>query len=229
MGKEMKIKKKELSYMRNIIKKKMTKSAKIPQFSLETKVYMNKILETRKNLNYYTSLNTCLICCCSRALEASKEINGFFLEEENKIGLANNINIGFAVGIKEGLIVPVIKNVNEKNLKDIFNEVNRLIKKAHNDNLKARELQDGTFTLSNLGMYDIKRFIPLINPPQLAIMSVGSLSKEKIIGKNGNIKVNKYINVNITADHRALDGVIVAKHLEVFKNICENEFERSVL
>lgn len=226
MAQFMKIKKTSLSPLRQIIRDKMIESCKIPQFCLEIEVNMKKILEVREKLVPRTSITACLIWSCARALREKPELNGYFYN--NEVGYASDINIGVAISIPGGLLVPVIREAEKKKLKVINKELIMFNKKIKSKKLSPDDLQEGTFTLSNLGMYGITSFIPLLNPPQLAILGIGALCEGYKINEN-KIETYKYIKVNIVADHRALDGAIAADFLSVFKRICEEEFHKEDL
>jgi len=223
MTKSMKIKKTSLSPLRQIIRDRMNESCKIPQFCLEIEVNMKKILEVREKLVPRPSITTCLVWSCARALREKPELNGYFYGDE--IGHTSDINIGVAISIPEGLLVPVIREADKKKLEEINQELTTFNKKIKSKKLSPDDLQDGTFTLSNLGMYGITSFIPLLNPPQLAILGVGALCEGYKVNEN-KIETYQYIKVTIVADHRALDGAVAADFLSVFKRICEGEFHK---
>lgn len=226
MAQFMKIKKISLSPLRQIIRDRMNESCKIPQFCLEIEVNMKKILEVRENLIPRPSITSCLIWNCARALREKPELNGYFYGDE--IGHTSDINIGVAISIPEGLLVPVIREADKKKLEEIHQELTIFNKKIKSKKLSPDDLQDGTFTLSNLGMYGITSFIPLLNPPQLAILGVGALCEGYKVNED-KIETYKYIKVTIVADHRALDGAVAADFLSVFKRICEGEFHKENL
>lgn len=226
MTQSMKIKKIPLSPIRQIIRDRMNESCKIPQFCLEIEVNMKKVLEVREKLVLRPSITACLVWSCARALREKPKLNGYFYGDE--IGSTSNINIGVAISIPEGLLVPVIREADKKKLEEINQELIIFNKKIKSKKLSPDDLQEGTFTLSNLGMYGITSFIPLLNPPQLAILGVGALCEGYKVNEN-KIETYKYIKVSIVADHRALDGAIVAEFLSVFKKINEEEFQKEAL
>jgi len=225
MTKSMKIKKISLSPLRQIIRDRMIESCKIPQFCLEIEVNMKRILEIRGKLITRSSITACLLWSCARALREKPELNGYFYGDE--IGHTSDINIGVAISIPEGLLVPVIREADKKKLEEINQELTIFNKKIKSKKLSPDDLQDGTFTLSNLGMYGINSFIPLLNPPQLAILGIGALCEGYKV--NNKMGTYQYIKVTIVADHRALDGAIAAEFLSVFKRICEREFNKEDL
>lgn len=226
MTQSIKIKKTPLSPLRQIIRDRMNKSCKIPQFCLEIEVNMKKILETRENLVPRPSITACLVWSCARALRKKPKLNGYLYGDE--IGSTSDINIGVAISIPEGLLVPVIREADKKKLEEINQELTTFNKKIKSKKLSPDDLLEGTFTLSNLGMYGITSFIPLLNPPQLAILGVGALCEGYKVNEN-KIETYQYIKVSIVVDHRALDGAIAAEFLSVFKKINEEEFQKEVL
>jgi pyruvate dehydrogenase E2 component (dihydrolipoamide acetyltransferase) len=223
MTQSMKIKKTSLSPLRQIIRDRMNESCKIPQFCLEIEVNMKKILEVREKLVLRPSITACLVWSCARALREKPELNGYFYGDE--IGHTSDINIGVAISIPEGLLVPVIREADKKKLEEINQELTIFNKKIKSKKLSPDDLQEGTFTLSNLGMYGITSFIPLLNPPQLAILGVGALCEGCKVNEN-KIETYQYIKVTMVADHRALDGAVAADFLSIFKRICEGEFHK---
>ncbi|MCL6614604.1 MAG: 2-oxo acid dehydrogenase subunit E2, partial [Firmicutes bacterium] len=161
-----------LTPLRRIIRDRMNESAKIPQFSLEIDVEMAGVAAARERTTAKPSVTACLLWCCARALREVPELNGFFLGEET--ALAEEINLGVAVSVPGGLIVPIIRRAEAKSLNELAAELASLIERARKNRLSPDDLRGGTFTLSNLGMFGIKKFAPLLNPPQLAIIGVGN-------------------------------------------------------
>lgn len=208
-----------LSPTRKIIRERMEESARIPQFILEIPVEMEKIFAVKKNLESSPSITTILIWCCGQALKSKPELNGYYID--NQIALAQEINIGMAVSIPGGLIVPVIPKVAQKNLTEVAQEVALLLEKIKKKRLSPDDVAGGTFTISNLGMYGIAKFIPLINPPQIVIMGIGGLINGfRMV--NQELQSYQYFNVTLAVDHRALDGAVAAEFLVKFKEVCEN-------
>jgi pyruvate dehydrogenase E2 component (dihydrolipoamide acetyltransferase) len=216
---ELNMKKVSLSPLRKIISQRMTESFKIPQYNLQTDIDMENIINVRNKMDPNPSVTACLIWACAGALKKRPELNGYFIG--NELCLITEVNIGVAASLPEGLIVPVIKNADQKSLPQIAAELKVLVGNAEQKKLSPDDMQDGTFTVSNLGMYQVKSFNPLINPPQLAILGIGGLQTSvKLVGET--IKEYKYINVTLTADHRVIDGAIAAQFLNVFKDNCQS-------
>ena len=212
--------------MRKVIRDRMTESCRIPQFDVRMDVNMEKVIEVRKRATFKPSITACLIWCCAKTLSVKQDMNAFFYGDE--IGKPSEINIGVAMTIPGGIIVPVIKNADQKSLKELTNELAVLMEKAKGNRLSMKDIQEGTFTISNLGMYGIEGFTAMINPPQVAIMAVGGL-RDGLKLVDGKIESYKYANISVTADHRAIDGAIVADFLAAFKKCCEEEICKEVL
>jgi len=224
--KSLKIKKVPLTNIRKIIRDKMIESSKVPQFCLEMEIKMDKILSSRNEIKPKPSITSYLIWAVAKALEKKPKLNGFFYGDE--IGYVSEINIGVAVAIPGGLLVPVIREANKKKVRRINNELSEFLEKIKNKKLSPDCLEGGTFTISNLGIYKIKGFIPLLNVPQIAILGVGGITQRADFFK-GKITPHYYSQVTLVADHRALDGATAADFLSTFKRICEEELNKEVL
>jgi pyruvate dehydrogenase E2 component (dihydrolipoamide acetyltransferase) len=142
----------------------------------------------------------------------------------NAIRRHATIDIGIAVGIDDGLITPVIRNCGVKSLDDIAAESRALIDRARTKRLQPQEYTGATFSISNLGMFDVENFIAVLIPPQAASIAVGSI-RDVAVAKEGTVKVGRRMKVTLSCDHRALDGVQGAGFLKEFKRILEHPTE----
>jgi pyruvate dehydrogenase E2 component (dihydrolipoamide acetyltransferase) len=133
----------------------------------------------------------------------------------------NNINIGVAVAIGQSLFVPVVRNADMKSLGQISSEVRELAGKAKEGKLQMPEMQGNTFTISNLGMFDIEEFTAIINPPDACILAVGSIIQKPVV-KDGEIMVGNMMKVTLSCDHRVVDGATAAQFLQTLKGILED-------
>lgn len=133
----------------------------------------------------------------------------------------NVVNIGVAVAVPDGLLVPVVNNADMKSLSQINAEVKELAKKAKDKKLQPQEMQGNTFTISNLGMFDIEEFTAIINPPDACILAVGSIVEKPVV-KNGAIVVGHTMKVTLSCDHRVVDGATGAQFLQTLKSVLEN-------
>ena len=203
----------------------MTESIKnIPQFSVSMDIDLSTIIASRDNLvnedkdgkEKAPSFTAILIRQLALLLKAFPLCNSSFVE--GRIRLFNKINVGVAVGTDLGLYVPVIKDADLKTIFTIAQELNVFQEKAKNQHFSEKDLTDGTFTLSNLGMYGIDRFNAIINPPQSAILAVGQI-KNVLVGISGNeAMIRPIASFTLTADHRVMDGLYAANFLKTLKD-----------
>ena len=214
------------SSIRKTIAKRLTNSyTNSPHIYLSIDCNINELLDFRTKINSEfpemdkLSLNDIIIKVAALTLKKVPECNVSWENENTKFFKSSDISV--AVAIEGGLITPIIKNAEIKGLHDISKEMKNLIEKAKNGSLLPNEFNGGTFSISNLGMYGIKNFTAIINPPQSAILAVGAGQKLPIVEKN-NIIVANVMNVTLSCDHRVIDGAVGAKFLQVFKKIIEN-------
>jgi len=153
------------------------------------------------------------------ALRQHPAINSSWLGDT--IRTNGNINIGVAVAVAEGLLVPVVRNADAKTLSQINGEVRELAGKAKERKLSGEEMQGNTFTISNLGMFGIEEFTAIINPPDACIMAVGTITEEPVV-KDGEITIGHRMKVTLSCDHRVVDGATGAQFLQTFKSIMED-------
>ena len=152
------------------------------------------------------------------ALLRHREVNSHFTDDELRI--FPTANIGLAVATERGLVVPVIRECERKSLVEIAIERGQLVERAREAKLSADDLEDGTFTISNLGMYGVEQFIAVLNPPQAAILAVGA-SEERPVAENGELVVRPLMSMTLTCDHRAVDGAKAAEFLRELKMLLE--------
>ena len=216
-----------MSGMRRAIARKMTYSkTSIPHFYIGTEVDMTDAARMRQSLlptieakaGVRLSFTHLLIKAVAMALEEFPQINAVY--DAESIKLLKEINIGIAVGLEDGLIVPVLKRANMMDLVRIASEADKLVARAREKRLREDEFVGGTFTISNLGAYDVDSFIAIINPPETAILAVGRI-REKPAVVSGNVTVRSMMTVTLSADHRVLDGVTAAKFLQKVKTLLE--------
>lgn len=201
---------KEISQIRKTTAENLTKSWQAPHAYLKKSIVVDKLIEyisDKKEIN----LNTALTYLISKTLKDNRYMNAHWVD--GKIKQFNEVNIGIAVAIKRGLVVPVLKNAIDYSLASFSKKANKLINKARNNELEIVDMQKATFTITNLGMYGIDEFTAVINPPQVGILSVGKLYNDFMIGDNGTFRVVKKINFVIGFDHRAVDGIQAAMFL----------------
>ncbi|HFA51562.1 MAG TPA: pyruvate dehydrogenase complex dihydrolipoamide acetyltransferase [Bacteroidetes bacterium] len=215
---------KPLSQMRKVIARRLGESKfTAPHFYLTIEIDMDKAVEARPQLNAISptkiSYNDIVVKACAVALQQHPAVNSSWLGD--RIRYNQHINIGVAVGIDEGLLVPVIRHANMKSLSQINLEVRALAAKARERKLQPDEMSGNTFTVSNLGMFGIEEFTAIINPPDACILAVSSIIKKPVV-KNGEIVVGNRMKVTLSCDHRLVDGVTGAKFLQTLQGILEN-------
>lgn len=213
------------SSLRKIIAKRLLKSKlTIPNYYLNIKINMDKVIYYRniineKMNNIKISFNDIIVKASSIALKDNPKINSSW--NEKKIIYHSKINIGIAVSIEEGLLVPVIHEVDKKSLKEISIEIKDKVIRSNNRKITSNEMNGSTFTISNLGMFGIDSFTSIINHPNSCILSIGSIIKKPII-INSKIVIKDIMNVTLSCDHRIVDGVIGSKFLISLKSLLEN-------
>ncbi|WP_347938797.1 pyruvate dehydrogenase complex dihydrolipoamide acetyltransferase [Rickettsia oklahomensis] len=214
--------------IRKIISKRLLESKHtVPHFYLSIECNVDKLLEIREDINKSfsedqstrISVNDFIILAVAKALQEVPNANASWGEDATRY--YNNVDIAVAVAIENGLITPIVKNADQKNIIALSREMKELIKKARDNKLTPEEFQGGGFTISNLGMYGIKNFNAIINPPQSCIMGVGSSSKRAIV-KNDQISIATIMDVTLSVDHRVIDGAVSAKFLAAFKKFIES-------
>ena len=214
------------SAMRKTIADRLVKSKnEAPHFYLSLDCNIDELLKVRKSLNlksndeYKISVNDMIIKASSAALIKVPKANASWENENTKY--FKNTDISVAVAIEGGLITPIIKNVQSKGLIDISVNMKNLANKAKDGKLLPEEYVGGSFSISNLGMYGIKEFSAVINPPQGCILAVGSGEKRPIV-INDEISIATIMTVTLSCDHRVVDGAVGAEFLSEFKNFIEN-------
>jgi len=167
-----------------------------------------------------TVSTTCLICkAVVSSLLQHRRLNSHFLGDE--IREYSAVHLGIAVALEEGIVVPVIRNAQRKDLPSFQSELGDLTNRGRLGRLQASEMKGSTFTLSNLGMFGIDQFTAILNPPEVGILSIGTIV-ETPIGLNGQVVLRPVMQVTVNVDHRAVDGAIAARFLTTFKNTVEN-------
>ncbi|MBO0779135.1 MAG: 2-oxo acid dehydrogenase subunit E2 [Ktedonobacteraceae bacterium] len=218
-----------MSQMQKTIARRLTESKQtVPHFYVSNEIDMTAALEMRQKLNAASgekgtkiSVNDMIVKACALALEQFPEVNSSF--REGQFVRHKQINIGIAVDVPQGLVVPVLRDVNVKGLRAIAREAKALIEKARNNRLTLNELQGGTFSVSNLGMMDVTDFIPVINPPESAILAVASVRKV-FVPVDGQPVLRDIMKVTVSADHRIVYGAMVARFLQEVKHLLEDVY-----
>ena len=212
------------SSMRNAIAKSLSHSLfTAPHYNLVFEINMDNAMEARKAINSLpdtkVSFNDIVIKAVAIALRKHPQINSTW--SDTKIIHRGNINVGVAVAVEDGLVVPVIKNTDYLSLTQISSAVKDLAGRARDKKLKANEMDGSTFTISNLGMFGVESFNSIINQPNSCILSVGAIIQKPVV-KNGQIVVGNTMQISLACDHRVVDGATGAQLLQTLKMYLEN-------
>jgi len=214
----------EISQMRKTIAKRLAESKyTAPHFYLTMSINMDDAIKARILINKEApikiSFNDMVVKAVAKAIEKNLGVNSSW--RDSFIRYSEHINIGVAVAVDEGLLVPVIKFANTKSLHQISNEISSFVEKAKNKKLKPEDWEGSTFTISNLGMYGIDEFTAIINPPDACILAVGGI-KQKPSVIDGEIVPANIMKVTLSCDHRVVDGATGASFLNSLKEYLEN-------
>jgi pyruvate dehydrogenase E2 component (dihydrolipoamide acetyltransferase) len=214
--------------MRRLIAENVSKSAfSAPHVTLTMEVDMTETMALRERIlpeieriyGARVSYNDILIKVTARALDEHPALNSALVGDE--LRTYKHKNIGLAVALDRGLITPVVKHVEEKSLGAVAAEMKELVERARTGKFTPADLADGTFTISNLGIFGIEVFNPIINPPQAAILGVCRIAEKPVV-KSGQVVVRSMMNLCLSFDHRVVDGAPAAKFLQRIKQMLEN-------
>jgi pyruvate dehydrogenase E2 component (dihydrolipoamide acetyltransferase) len=215
-----------LTQIRKTIAKRLVSSiGPVPHFFLTTDVDMERAAEARAALNRdlsdeaKVSFNDLIVKATAFALLRHRACNAWF--QEDHIRYWNVAHVGMAVAVEDGLITPVVRDADRKSLSAIGRESRELAQKARNRRLTPAEYTGATFTVSNLGMFDIDEFTAVINPPEAGILAVGGITP-KPVAIDGTVQVRKRMRVTMSCDHRVIDGATGAAFLGTLKQMLEN-------
>lgn len=214
-----------LNNMRKVIARRLTESKQqVPHFYLNVDCELDSLLKLRAEINNRLedaklSVNDFIVRACALSLMKVPEANVSWFDTYIRQYQAADVSV--AVAIDGGLVTPVVRSAHLKSLKGISSEVKVLADKARAGRLAPEEYQGGSFTISNLGMYGIKQFSAIINPPQACILAVGA-GEQRAVVKDGELKIATVMNCTLSADHRAVDGAVGARFLVAFKGFIED-------
>ncbi|WP_299024168.1 dihydrolipoamide acetyltransferase family protein [uncultured Thermanaerothrix sp.] len=220
-----------LAGMRKVIAQRMQQSAQnAPHIHLEITVDATAAEALRARANQRlkegqtkVSLTAVIARACAWALTQHPRLNAWLANtpQGEQILIPAQVNLGIAVAVEEGLIVPVVRDAARKNLLQLAGEIGDLVERARGNRLRPEDVVEGTFTISNLGMLGIERFTAIINPPQVAILAVGSLRREVVADAEGKIQVRPVFSLTLCADHRVVDGAVAARFLADLREALE--------
>jgi len=212
------------SQMRKVIAKRLSESKfSAPHYYLNVELDMSETIAFRKQCNTIPdtkiSFNDIIIKACAVALRNNPSVNSQWFDD--RIRYNNYVNIGVAVGVDDGLIVPVLKNADKMSVAEISTTVKEMAGLARDKKLTPEMMQGSTFTISNLGMFGIESFTSIINPPNSVILSVGAIIQKPVV-KDGEIVVGNTMKLTLACDHRVVDGLTGSKFLQALKPLIEN-------
>jgi pyruvate dehydrogenase E2 component (dihydrolipoamide acetyltransferase) len=217
-----------LTSMRRAIARRLSQSMQTaPHFYMTSVIDTGKLAALRQQINEYAakdpspvkvSFNDLIVKAVARALLHIPQMNVSFAED--RILQKKQVHIGVAVALEQGLIVPVVHSADQRGILEIARETQRLAEAARASKLRAEELSGGTFTVSNLGMFDVESFTAIINPPESAILAIGAITPTPAV-VDGQIVVRDRMKVTLSSDHRAIDGAIAARFLQEVKRLLE--------
>jgi pyruvate dehydrogenase E2 component (dihydrolipoamide acetyltransferase) len=210
--------------MRRVIARRLWESVQAaPHFYVTMEIDMDAAVSLREQIlalqDVKVSYNDFLIKVCGRALAAFPTVNASWGGE--KIVTHADVNIGVAVSIPDGLITPVVRNADRKPVLDIAREVKELAGRAREKRLKPEEFTGSTFTISNLGMFDVDEFTAIINPPDSAILAVGAVRRVPVVDGE-TIRPGHRMKITLSSDHRVIDGALAAQFLQEVRRLLEN-------
>lgn len=218
-----------LSPLRRTIARRMTQSSQNPHITMITEIDMSEVVELRKDINkrnekklgFRVSFNDIIVKAVADILERFPRFNATLLG--NELHMFEDINIGVAMATETGLIVPVVKGANNKSITEIAQEAKEMGKKAKTNGLTPEELTGSTFTVSNLGPFQVDLFIPVINPPETAILALGQIKKKPVV-IDDQIVIRSTMMASCAVDHRVLDGAPAGQFLLALKEYLESPF-----
>jgi pyruvate dehydrogenase E2 component (dihydrolipoamide acetyltransferase) len=213
-----------LSNMRKVIARRLSESMfTAPHFYVTVDIDMGQAVLVREQLlageKVKVSFNDLVVKACAKALTRFPLVNASFTPDA--IITHTEVNIGVAVAIPDGLIVPVVRNADRKSLSEISREVKDLAGRAKEKKLRPEEFTGSTFSISNLGMMDVAEFTAIINPPESAILAVGSVRKEPVV-VGDRIEIGHRMKVTLSCDHRVIDGALGASFLAEVRRLLEH-------
>mgnify|MGYP001342318897 FL=1 len=212
------------SQMRKVIAKRLAESKfSAPHYYLSVEFDMDNAIAFREQFNSVPdtkiSFNDIIVKACALSLKKHPQVNSQWFDD--KMTLNNHVHIGVAVAVEDGLVVPVVKFANEQTLTQIGNTVKDFAMRSRNKKLLPEEMEGSTFTISNLGMFGIENFTSIINQPNSAILSVGTIVEKPVV-KNNKIVIGNTIKLTLACDHRTVDGATGASFLQTLKEFIEN-------
>jgi pyruvate dehydrogenase E2 component (dihydrolipoamide acetyltransferase) len=216
-----------LSKMRQAIARRMAESkTTVPHFYVTVEIDMTEALKLREQVNALVdenakvSVNDLVVTAVARTLTQFPILNASY--KQGFLEQHPDINIGFAVAVEEGLLTPVLHNVDQKSLKIIAAETRAITERARTNKMKAEDLGGGTFTVSNLGRFGVDEFSAIINPPEAAILAVGAAIRKPVVTDNDTVHIASLMKATLSVDHRVADGAQAARFMQALKMMLES-------
>jgi pyruvate dehydrogenase E2 component (dihydrolipoamide acetyltransferase) len=214
-----------LTGMRKAIARRMTEAWAAPVFQITMTAEMTAAIRLREGLvarmaegDAKPTYSDILTKVCAVALRRHPAVNALFAGDE--IHLIPTANVGIAVAVPNGLVVPVLRSCETKTIPQLANERAELVGRTRSGGLRQDDLEGGTFTISNLGMYGVERFVAVLNPPQAAILAVGAI-EERAVVRDGEVVARPVLELTLTCDHRTVDGATASEFLRTVKQFLE--------
>jgi pyruvate dehydrogenase E2 component (dihydrolipoamide acetyltransferase) len=214
-----------LTPMRKIIGQRLQESKSfIPHFYVRQQILADALVNVREQLKkgeIRVSINDLIVRACALTLRRHPAINQGFNSVNQTVIQFKTVDIAIAVSIEQGLITPIVRHADFKNVGEISREIKALAQRAKDGKLEAHEYKGGSFTISNLGMFGVSDFQAIINPPQAAILAISAIEEAPVV-LNGTIVPGKILNLTLSVDHRVIDGVAAALFLKMLRHYLEN-------
>jgi len=215
-----------LNRMRQAIARRMSESMRTaPHFYVTVEVRMDEALNVREQLNRMSpasekvTVTDLVVAAVARTLGRFPDLNASY--QDGSLETHPQVNVGIATALEEGLITPVLRGADRKSMKQIAAESRALGERARANRLRAEDLGSGTFTVSNLGMYDVDEFTAIINPPEAAILAVGAVTRRPMVVAD-EVRIGSVMKATLSVDHRVADGARAARFLQEFRKLLEN-------
>lgn len=214
-----------LTPMRRIIAQRLQEAkSTIPHFYVSQTIQAEALIDIREQLRNFelkVTINDLVLRACALTLRQHPKVNSGFDVANQTIMRFKTIDIAVAVSVDAGLITPIVRHADFKNVSDLSTEVRQLAKRAKEGKLEPQEYQGGSFTLSNLGMFGVTNFAAIINPPQAAILAVSGIQDQPVV-RHGAVVPGKVMNLTLSVDHRVVDGVVAAEFIKTLQKYLEN-------
>lgn len=211
--------------MRKVISQRLQEAKSfIPHFYVSLKINAEPLIKAREQLKHHDiklTFNDFIVRACALTLRKHPNVNSGYNSTSNSIVRFKTIDISIAVSLPNGLITPIVRHADFKNMGEISLEVKELASRAKEGKLEPHEYKGGSFTISNLGMYGVSEFIPIINPPQAAILAVAGMQQVAVV-RHGQIIPGTEMTFTLAGDHRVIDGVVAAEFLSTLQKFLEN-------